>query len=128
MLWRPGPSRPPLLGIGMPVAHAEVEEALQATTEMLSQVSRLLALVSAPPLRAATLRHVEVLLLQPEVVMVVVITSTGGVTALRSTSPSPAAPGLGTRSAASLSEPPAGARLGSRSVRLAFDEPSLSAR
>ena len=46
---------------------------------MLSQVTRLLALVSAPPLEAATVRHVEVLLLQPDVVMVVVITSTGGV-------------------------------------------------
>ena len=47
-------------------ARTEVEEALQATTEMLSQVTRLLALVSAPPLEAATVRHVEVLLLQPE--------------------------------------------------------------
>ena len=44
----------------------EVEEALQATTEMLSQVTRLLALVSAPPLEATTVVHVEVLLLQPE--------------------------------------------------------------
>ena len=46
----------------------EVEEALQATTEMLSQVTRLLALVSAPPLEAATIVRVEVLLLQPNVV------------------------------------------------------------
>ncbi len=58
----------------------EVESALQATTEMLSQVTRLLALVSAPPLEATTVVHVEVLLLQPELVMVVVITSAGGVT------------------------------------------------
>ena len=47
---------------------------------MLSQVTRLLALVSAPPLEATTVVRVEVLLLQPEVVMVVVITSAGGVT------------------------------------------------
>src|SRR6478752_6394448 len=58
LLQRPEPSRTPLLGIVLPAAHAEIEEALQATTEMLSQVSRLLALVSAPPLRAAVLRHV----------------------------------------------------------------------
>ena len=45
----------------------------------LSDMTRLLALVSAPPLEAATVRHVEVLLLQPTVAMVVVITSTGGV-------------------------------------------------
>ena len=35
---------------------------------MLSQVTRLLALVSAPPLEAATVRHVDVLQLQPNVV------------------------------------------------------------
>src|SRR5438093_1882135 len=63
-----------------PQARREVEAALQATTEMLAHATRLLALVSAPPLQAETVRHVEVLLLQPEVVMVVVITSAGAVT------------------------------------------------
>ena len=58
----------------------EVEAALRATTEMLSQVTRLLALVSAPPLEATTVVRTEVLLLQRELVMVVVITSAGGVT------------------------------------------------
>ena len=66
--------------LDLTAARSEVESALQATTEMLSQVTRLLALVSAPPLQTATVRHVEVLLLQPQVVMVVVITSSGGVT------------------------------------------------
>ena len=47
---------------------------------MLSQVTSLVALVTAPPLETTEIRHVEVLLLQPQVVMVVVITSTGGVT------------------------------------------------
>jgi heat-inducible transcriptional repressor len=127
LLARPQP-RPGDLGIGLPAAHAEVEEALQATTEMLAQVSRLLALVSAPPLRAATLRHVEVLLLQREVVMVVVITSTGGVTDLRYAFPAPVDPGLVTWAADYLNERLAGERLGSRAVKLAFDEPGLSAR
>ncbi len=58
----------------------EIEDALRATTEMLSRATRLLALVSAPSLETATIRHVEVLALQPTSVMVVVITSTGGVT------------------------------------------------
>ena len=58
----------------------EVDEAMRATTEQLSQVTNLLALVSAPPIETATIHHVEVLLLQPQVAMVVVITSTGGVT------------------------------------------------
>src|SRR6266536_3544228 len=73
----PNPGRFPL---DLSAAQAEVESALQATTEMLSAVTRLLALVSAPPLESATIRHVEVLLLQPQVVMIVVITSTGAVT------------------------------------------------
>ena len=75
--------RPPSFPLDLAVARSEVESALQATTEMLSQVTRLIALVSAPPLEAATVRHVEVLLLQPQIVMVVVITSTGGVTKRR---------------------------------------------
>src|SRR5207245_1735206 len=58
----------------------EVDSALQVTTEMLSSVTRLLALVSAPSLETTTVRHVEVLVLQPQTVMVVVITSTGRVT------------------------------------------------
>jgi heat-inducible transcriptional repressor len=58
----------------------EVDDAMQATTEQLSQVTNLLALVSAPPIETATIHRVEVLLLQPQVAMVVVITSTGGVT------------------------------------------------
>src|SRR5262245_62747079 len=47
-------TRPGEFPLGLAAARAEVEEALQATTEMLSQVTRLLALVSAPPLRSAT--------------------------------------------------------------------------
>jgi heat-inducible transcriptional repressor len=114
--------------LGMPAARAEVEDALQSTTEMLSQVTRLLALVSAPPLQAATVRHVEVLLLQPEVVMVVLITSTGGVTNLRFAFPQPVDQGLVSWAADYLNERLAGARVGSRAVKLAFDEPSLSPR
>jgi heat-inducible transcriptional repressor len=57
----------------------EVDEAMQATSEQLSQMTNLLALVTAPPIETATIRRVEVLLLQPQVAMVVVITSTGGV-------------------------------------------------
>jgi heat-inducible transcriptional repressor len=128
LLARPEPARPQRLGIELTAARAEIEEALQATTEMLSQVSRLLALVSAPPLRAATVRHVEVLLLQRDVVMVVVITSTGGVTNVRYTFPEPVDPGLVTWAADYVNERLAGERLGSRVVKLAFDEPGLSAR
>ena len=78
MLERQEP-RPPRFPLDLTSMRSEVEAALQSTTEMLSQVTRLLALVSAPGLETASVRHVEVLLLQPSVVMVVTITSAGGV-------------------------------------------------
>jgi heat-inducible transcriptional repressor len=127
LLTGPEPSRTEF-PLGLARGHSEVAEALQATTEMLSQVTRLLALVSAPPLQASTLHHAEVLLLQPTVVMVVVITSTGGVTNVRFTFPDPVDPGLVSWAAEYLNERVVGARLGSRTVKLAFDEPGLGAR
>src|SRR5437870_1129904 len=120
--------RPGSFPLDLPRARAEVEEALQATTEVLSQVTRLLAIVSAPAHEAALVRHVEVLLLQPNVVMVVVITSTGGVTKLRFTFPETVDQGLVTWAAEYLNERLVGARIGSRAARLAFDEPALGAR
>src|SRR6202162_6016157 len=71
--------RPSPFPLDLAAARSELEAALQETTETLSQVTRLLALVSAPPPQTATVRHVEVLVLQPQVLMVVVITSTGSV-------------------------------------------------
>ncbi|HZO62457.1 MAG TPA: heat-inducible transcriptional repressor HrcA [Gaiellaceae bacterium] len=93
LLERPAP-RPATFPLDLTEARSEVESALQATTEMLSQVTRLIALVSAPPLQTATVRHVEVLLLQPQVVMVVVITSSGGVTKRAYAFDAPVDPGL----------------------------------
>ena len=58
----------------------EVDAAMRFTTTTLSQMTDLLAAVSAPPLHTATIKHVEVLLLQPQIALVVVITSTGTVT------------------------------------------------
>ena len=118
--------KPAEFPLGLPGERAEIEEALQATTEMLSQVSRLLALVSAPAVQAATVRHVEVLLLQPNVVMVVVITSAGGVTKLRYAFTDPVDPGLTMWAAEYLNERLVGSRIGSRAVKIAFEEPSLS--
>jgi heat-inducible transcriptional repressor len=127
LLLRPE-SRPDAIGLGLPAARAEVEEALQATTEVLSQVTRLLALVSAPPLESALVRHVEVLLLQANIVMVVVITSTGSVTKLRYAFPEPLDPGLVTWARDYLNEELVGARIGSRTIRRVFANPALSTR
>jgi heat-inducible transcriptional repressor len=57
----------------------EVDAALQRLAEVVSQVTSLLGVVTAPAPQTARIRHVEVLLLQPQLVMVVVITSTGAV-------------------------------------------------
>src|SRR5947207_1812203 len=104
----------------------EVESALQATTEMLSQVTRLLALVSAPPLEATTIAHVEVLLLQPELVMVVVITSAGGVSKRLFHFDEPVDAGLTVWAGDYLNEAVSGLQLGTGLLARRFDDPSLS--
>jgi len=119
-------ARPADFPLGLDDARAEVDEALQVTTEMLSQVTRLLALVSAPPLRAAMVRHVDVLQLQPSLVMVVVITSTGGVSTRRYSFASPVDAGLVTWAGDYLRERVIGVRLRSHVLAKAFAEPGLS--
>jgi len=117
--------RPASFPLDLGEARNEVESALQATTEMLSQVTRLIALVSAPPFQAATVRHVEVLMLQPQIVMVVVITSTGGVTKRVYAFDTPVDPGLANWAAQYLNEQLAGVSLGSAQLRRRLEEPSL---
>jgi heat-inducible transcriptional repressor len=121
-------TRPAEFSLDLAAARAEVEEALQATTEVLSQVTRLLALVSAPPLEAATVRHVDVLQLQPNAVIVVVITSTGGVSKQRYTFRARLDPGLVSWAGDYLRERLIGIRLRSRLLARAFDEPGLSSQ
>ena len=120
-------ARPAGFPLELGKTQAEVDQALQATTETLSQVTRLLALVSAPPLEAATVRHVDVLQLQPNVVVVVVITSAGEVTKQRYAFPDGIDAGLVTWAGDYLSERVTGLRLRSRLLARAFDEPGLSA-
>ncbi len=117
--------RPPTFPLDLTAARNEVESALQATTEMLSQVTRLIALVSAPPIQAATVRHVEVLLLQPQIVMVVVITSTGGVTKRVHAFDAPVDPGLAHWAAQYLNDQVVGLPLDSGQVRRRLEDPSL---
>ena len=114
--------------LDLTTARTEVDVALQATTEMLSELTRLLTLVSAPPLGTATVRHVEVLLLQAQVVMVVVITSTGSVTKRVYRFAEPVDPGLASWAAQYLNERVAGLELGSHALRRRLDEPTLGPR
>jgi heat-inducible transcriptional repressor len=105
----------------------EVEAAMRTTSETLSQMTNLLAVVSAPSLNTATIRHVEVLTLQPEVVMVVVITSTGGVSKLFATFDRPLDPGLLAWAGEYLLERLVGYGLGARMLQQRLLDPSLSA-
>jgi heat-inducible transcriptional repressor len=118
--------RPPSFPLDLRDAQSEIEAALQSTTDMLSQVTKLLALVSAPPLESATVRRIEVLLLQPHVVMVVVIASSGSVTKRLFTFDAPVDSGLVEWAGVYLNEQLAGVRLGSRVQRQRLDDPSLS--
>ncbi len=107
--------------------HREIEEAMRTTSETLSQMTNLLAVVSAPSLNSATIRHVEVLALQPEVVMLVVITSTGGVSKLFATFERPVDPGLLAWAGEYLRERLVGYGLGARMLQQRLLDPSLSA-
>jgi heat-inducible transcriptional repressor len=103
----------------------EVDEAMRATTEQLSQMTDLLAVVSAPPIATTTIRHVEVLLLQPQVAMVVVITSTGGVTKRVISYDEPVDPGLVDWAGSYLSESLDGMTIGTRSIAARLTDQSL---
>jgi heat-inducible transcriptional repressor len=103
----------------------EVDEAMRATTEALSQITNLLAIVTAPPIETSTIRHVEVLSLQPQVLMVVVITSTGGVSKRLFTFPAPIDKGLVEWAASYLNERLVGLGLGARMLHLRLADPTL---
>jgi heat-inducible transcriptional repressor len=112
--------------IELPAVRQEVEEAMRATTEQLSQVTNLLALVTAPPIETATIHRVEVLLLQPQVAMVVVITSTGGVTKRVIFYEAVLDPGLVDWAASYLNEALGGMDVGARMVHGKLADPGLS--
>jgi heat-inducible transcriptional repressor len=112
--------------LSLSLVRRELDEAMRVTTETLSQVTNLLAIVTAPPIETSTIRHVEVLVLQPQVLMVVVITSTGGVTKRLFTFSEPVDPGLAAWAASYLNERLVGLGLGARMLHQRLHDPSLS--
>jgi heat-inducible transcriptional repressor len=104
----------------------EVDTAMRATTETLSRVTDLMAAVSAPPLHTATIKHVEVLLLQPRVALVVIISSSGAVTKRAFTFENPVDGGIVDWAASYLNERLAGIGLGALTLRSRLDSPELS--
>lgn len=113
------------VSLDLSLIRREVDEAMRITSETLSQVTNLLAIVTAPPIETASIRHVEVLLLQPQVLMVVVITSTGGVTKRVFTFGTPVDPGLVKWAGAYLNEALAGVGLGARLLGKRLGDPVL---
>jgi heat-inducible transcriptional repressor len=104
----------------------EVDEAMRTTTEQLSQVTNLLAIVSAPPIGTTTIRRVEVLLLQPQVAMIVIITSTGGVVKRVISYERPVDPGLIAWAHSYLNEVLGGMDVGARMTQAKLSAPDLS--
>src|SRR3984893_12347660 len=114
-------------GLELSLIRREVEEAMRVTTETLSQMTNLLAVVSAPSLNTATIRHIEVLALQPGVVMVVIITSTGGVSKMLTAFDRAVDSGLVAWAGEYLNERLVGVELGARMLHQRLVDPSLSA-
>jgi heat-inducible transcriptional repressor len=120
----PVPGKP----LSLSAMRRELDEAMRGVTEQLSQMTNLLALVTAPPIETATIHRVEVLLLQPQVAMVVVITSTGGVTKRVVSYEEPVDRGLLDWAASYLNEVLGNLEVGSRLLAGRLSDPELSLR
>jgi len=118
----------PTPSITLDRARSEVDEALRDTAEALSRVTHLLAVVSTPALTTSTVRHIEVLALQPRLVMVVLITTSGQVTKRIFHFDDPVDEGLAEFARVYLNERLVGAQLGTSRAAAAFDSAELRAK
>lgn len=119
---------PPVIAVELGLFRRELDAAMRRVSARLSEISDMLAVVSAPPLGTATVRHIEVLALQPHVVAVVVITSTGGVTRRVFTLQQRVDQGLVNWAAAYLNERLTGVGLGARTLHSRLRDPALGYR
>lgn len=118
----PVPSEP----MQLELSRREVDDAMRAATEQLSQVTNLLAIVTAPPIATSTIKHIELLALQPQLAMIVVITSTGGVTKRLIQSERTLDPGLIDWARSYLNEELGGMSVGARMINAKLFDPTLS--
>ena len=114
------PAEPDVLG-------AEIEEALQRSASVLAESTGLLALVSAPSQDYVAIKHVEVLRLHENMVMVVAITASGGIAKKLFMFDAPVDPGLVDWAGGYLNECLRNVDLGSRRLRLHLEGARLSA-
>ncbi|MDO9353165.1 MAG: heat-inducible transcriptional repressor HrcA [Solirubrobacteraceae bacterium] len=118
----------PVVRVDLDLIRRELDAAMRLVSARLSDLTDLLAVVSAPPLGTATIRHIEVLPLQPHVVAVVVITSTGGVTRRVFTFPERLDTGLVNWAAEYLNERLVGTGLGARTLQTRLRDAGLGRR
>lgn len=118
-------SAPPALQLERDRVASEIDDALRETADALSQVTELLAIVSAPAVGTSTLRHVEILPLQARLVMVVLITTSGQVTKRVFSFADPVDDGLASFARVYLNEQLVGAQLGTRRVTEVFESHDL---
>jgi heat-inducible transcriptional repressor len=119
--------RPAELPLDLSLVRNEIESALRTSIDALSQVTHLLALATAPPFETSV-RHVEILPLQPQVVVVVIITSTGGVSKRLVVFEEAVDAGLTEWAKQYLNEQICGYKLGVRLLRNRFEDPGLPSR
>jgi heat-inducible transcriptional repressor len=115
----------PVAELSLTLMRREVDDAIRDTTATLSRITDLVALVTAPPLHTATIHRVEVLRLQPRVVMVVVIASNGDVAKRVFTFDAEVDPGLVEWAGSYLNERLSGLALGARMAADRLSDPEL---
>jgi heat-inducible transcriptional repressor len=120
--------RPAPFPLDLTAMRNELEEAMRRTTETLSEATHLLALVSAPSLEAAAVRHVDVVQLQPRIVIVVVITASGRLSKRMVEFEDAVDPGLVDWARTYLEETVVGRRASASVLRRAFEDPGLTTR
>jgi heat-inducible transcriptional repressor len=129
LLVRDPPARAPTMvetALDATEMRREIDAALGRLADVVAQVTNLLGIVTAPPPESSTVRHVEVLALQPQLVMVVVITSTGAVTKRVFAFDGPVDPGLCEWAGAFLNEQVSGLAVGARMIGSRIADPSLN--
>lgn len=126
----PPPEAPALLQEALELAamRREIDTALERLADTVSQVTNLLGIITAPAPESSRVRHIEVLVLQPQLVMVVVITSTGAVTKRMFAFDGPVDHGLADWAGAFLNERLGGLTVGARMIESRLNDPSLGAR
>ena len=108
------------------VPDVEIEEALSHAASLLARATGLLALISAPSQDNSAIKHVEVLQLHPDIVVIVVITASGGIAKRLAVFDAPVDPGLVSWARGYLNEAVCGLDLGSRRLMLKLAESGLT--